>query len=198
MTTALALVAHPDDETLWMGGTILKHKDWNWNILSLCRKEDLDRMPKFQKVCSLYGAKGIISDLEDEDLKPLAINKIVSKIKEVLPEKEFDYLFTHGTNGEYGHLRHEEIHKAVKQMLEQGELTAKKAYSFSYVPGNITAPHDLSLKIPIPNTKADLFVPLTKQEFEKKFMIMNKVYCYQEGIFETLACNDTEAFSELK
>ena len=31
------VVAHPDDETLWAGGTILSHPAWNWYILSLCR-----------------------------------------------------------------------------------------------------------------------------------------------------------------
>ena len=37
---ALVIVAHPDDETIWMGGTILKNKNWKWTILSLCRASD--------------------------------------------------------------------------------------------------------------------------------------------------------------
>ena len=56
---ALCIVAHPDDETIWVGGTILKNKDFNWTILSLCRKNDLGRAPKFRKVCKFYKAKSI-------------------------------------------------------------------------------------------------------------------------------------------
>ena len=28
------IVAHPDDETLWAGGTILKHPEWHWETWS--------------------------------------------------------------------------------------------------------------------------------------------------------------------
>ena len=59
MKKASIVVAHPDDETIWMGGTILKNKYWDWTIISLCRKNDPDRMPKFKKVCAYYGAKAI-------------------------------------------------------------------------------------------------------------------------------------------
>ena len=65
--TALCIVAHPDDETIWMGGTIMKN-NYNWTIICLCRKNDLDRSPKFKKVCDYYKAKSIISDLDDEKL----------------------------------------------------------------------------------------------------------------------------------
>ena len=34
---AAVIVAHPDDETLWAGGTIMMGRDYNWQIISLCR-----------------------------------------------------------------------------------------------------------------------------------------------------------------
>ena len=86
MKNALVIVAHPDDETIWMGGTILKNKNWKWTILSLCRKNDADREPKFMEVCSFYGAEGIISDLDDEKLKPLQVNEVIKKIKQKRPD----------------------------------------------------------------------------------------------------------------
>jgi len=193
-TKALCIVAHPDDETIWMGGTILKHDDWDWTILCLCRKNDSDRMPKFKKVCSFYKAKAIISDLDDETLAPISTEEIIEKINKNLPEKEYDYIFTHGENGEYGHIRHKEIHKAVGEMISSGLLKCNKTYYFSYIPGGLSAPHDPELKIPIPNKDADLFVELDEEIYEDKVKLVTDVYGFQNGIFETLSCNKEEAF----
>ena len=61
----LVVVAHPDDETIWMGGTLLKNlNNWNLTILSLCRKYDKDRAPKFKKVCKILKAKCFMLNLE--------------------------------------------------------------------------------------------------------------------------------------
>jgi len=65
------IVAHPDDETIWMGGSLIKNcvieKDWKVEIISLCRKNDAERAEKFFKVCSFLNAKGFISDLDDSE-----------------------------------------------------------------------------------------------------------------------------------
>lgn len=192
--TALAIVAHPDDETIWMGGMILKNNNWKWTILSLCRKNDKDRAPKFKKVCRYYKAIGIIGDLDDKILKPIRVSNVIKKIKEFLDEKEFDFVFTHGRNGEYGHLRHKEIHKAVRKMIKDGELKCKKAYYFDYKPGENIAPHNSELRIPVPNIKAEENIKLDDKEFNDKFRLIMKVYGFKENIFETLSCHKMESF----
>ena len=195
MKNALVIVAHPDDETIWMGGTILKNKNWKWTILSLCRKNDADREPKFMEVCSFYGAEGIISDLDDEKLKPLQVNEVIKKIKQNLKKINYNYIFSHGENGEYGHLRHKEVHQAVKQMAENKELKCDRIYFFSYVPGEKTAPHDSKLKIPVPDKDSDLLVELNESEYNDKIKIITQIYGFRGNIFETLSCNKKEAFS---
>ena len=191
----LVIVAHPDDETIWMGGTILKNRDWDWTIFSLCRKNDADRAPRFRKVCKYYGAECIIGDLDDEVLQPLAIEEVINKIKEFLPDKKYDYIFTHGENGEYGHLRHKEIHKAVKNMAENGEIKCKKIYYFAYVDGERGAPHDSKIKIPVPSNGAAEILRLDNSTYKDKYKLITQLYGFEKNIFETLSCHEFESFN---
>jgi pentatricopeptide repeat protein len=55
------IVAHPDDETLWAGGTILSHPMWNCFIVSLCRGNDPDRALRFYEALKILKSEGIIS-----------------------------------------------------------------------------------------------------------------------------------------
>lgn len=196
MVKALAIVAHPDDETIWMGGTILEKRDWDWTIVSLCRKNDPDRAPKFHKVCNFYKAKGIISDLDDESLHDLTTQEVVNKIEEVLPEKEFDVIYTHGKNGEYGHKRHREIHEAVKHLRDKKKLLCKQIYFFSYQPGTENVPNIPNLNIAVPYESAEVQVNLSTDNFKKKVMLVNNRYGFGEESFEVLSCNKIEAFDK--
>jgi len=193
---ALVIVAHPDDETIWMGGTIIRNKDWNWTIFSLCRAKDSDRKPKFEKVCGIYNATMIISDLDDENLQPLNIDEVINMIKISLPKKNYDFLFTHGKNGEYGHIRHIEIHDAVKQMAGNGELNAKEIFFFNYKKGeNVPYPQ---LKAPEPISSSDFVLNLDEPELELKKKIIREIYGYpNENGFELMSCNKKESFSSL-
>lgn len=191
--TALMIVAHPDDETIWAGGTIMKNKNWDWTIISLCRKEDLDRMPKFRKVCKHYGARGIMGDLDDEFLQPLEIEEVESKIKQLLPEKKYDYLFTHGENGEYGHLRHKEVHRAVKDLIAKNELISEKVSYFSYIPSDREFMPGLNFALA--DEKANEIVKLDKNICKQKMEIITKMYGFSEKSFESLSCGNLEAFN---
>ena len=59
------IVAHPDDETLWAGGTILSNPSWKCYIVCLCRESDKDRATKFYKTLQILGSEGIMGDLDD-------------------------------------------------------------------------------------------------------------------------------------
>lgn len=180
MTKALIIVAHPDDETIWMGGFILKHKNWDWTILSLCRKHDKDRAPKFKKVCNFYKAKSFMDNLNDTNRKPANIERIIKKIKKHI-KNNYDLIFTHNSNGEYGHIRHKEAHQAVMKMINQKILKPKKLFFFSYY-----------------NAKFNKKIKLTKKEIDLKKKIITKMYGFQKNSFEERHCKDIETFMEVK
>ena len=182
----LVIVAHPDDETIWMGGTLLKNKNkWDTTIICLCRKNDKDRAPKFKKVCKILKAKSHISDLEDERPNKLSQKEIINKIKKFKPNKNYDYIFTHGTNGEYGHIRHKEVHNSVDKMIKNKQLFCNKLFFFSYT---------MKDEICRADKNADKFIKLNDDFLtEKKYLIRN-VYGFDRGSFEEKSSRKIEAF----
>jgi LmbE family N-acetylglucosaminyl deacetylase len=187
---ALVIVAHPDDELIWMGGFILKNKDWNFDIVTLCRKDDLDRAPKFKEVCNELNVNHcMMGDLDDDDLNDVRYEDIFERVKKMVKNDEYDYVFTHGLNGEYGHKRHIEIFKAVNKMIKLRELKCKKVFYFSYRRENG------SCNI---NPSADKLIKLDKNTFSKKKNLIMETYGFPEGGFEEESCRNKEAFNVLE
>ena len=150
--TGLVIVAHPDDETIWMAGTILKFRNVRWTIFCLTRSYDKDRAPRFKKACRALGARGIILDMEDEG--KLSIKQSIPEIKRRIIKQfkgeRFDYIFTHGYNGEYGHPRHKAVCQAVRHLIAKKILKANHFFAFAYRNGRPIKQSDYVLKLPQP------------------------------------------------
>lgn len=188
MKKVLIIVAHPDDETIWMGGTILENQGkWDLTIISLCRKNDKDRSPKFKKVCKLFNAKCFISDLDDSeegDYKKISEHEILERIQQ-FADKEYDLIFTHGENGEYGHIRHIEVHNTVEKMIKNKILGCKQAFFFAYIrKGNYCTI----------NPNANKFINLDDIKTTEKRRIIQEIYGFKKKSFEFKSINKQESF----
>jgi LmbE family N-acetylglucosaminyl deacetylase len=183
------IVAHPDDETLWVGGTILNHPEWKWYIVTLCRGNDADRAPKFYQVLKTLGATGKMGDMDDgPEQLPLDDNNLRKTIIELIPDKSYDLIITHDPSGEYTrHLRHEETSRAVIQLWNDQLIYAPELWTFAYTDGNKTHP-------PKAVKSADIIYRLPAGLWKKKYEIITKMYGFQKNSFEAGATTRDEAF----
>lgn len=183
------IVAHPDDETLWAGGTILSHPLCNWYIVCLCGGSDPDRASRFIKAIKALRAEGAIGDLDDGTsqaaLNPIDIQRT---ILELLPPKHYDVILTHNPAGEYTrHIRHEEVSRAVINLWNASKISTRELWSFAYVDGD-------KEYYPRPDEKATFYRILTPSIWKRKFNIITKTYGFEENSFEAETSPQSEAF----
>jgi LmbE family N-acetylglucosaminyl deacetylase len=183
------IVAHPDDETLWAGGAILTHSEWNCFIISLCRKNDEDREPKFYKVLKILHATGNMGDLDDEpEQKPLSNDEIELAILDLLPQTNFDLIITHSPHGEYTkHLRHEEISKAVISLWNEGKINTKQLWVFAYEDGN-------KAYYPIAIENSSIYKVLENSIWQKKYDLITNIYGFEKESWEAQTTPKAESF----
>ena len=134
---AAVVVAHPDDETLWCGGYILTHPEFNWRIVTLSRASDADRAPKFRQVLQRFGAEGEMADLDDgPEQAPLPAGQVEETTARLLAGNSYDLVLTHGPNGEYTHhRRHAECCRAVVELWRSGGIDTRRLWMFAYEDG---------------------------------------------------------------
>jgi len=190
--TAAMIVAHPDDETIWAGGTVLIHPGWHWTIVSLCRGSDTDRAPKFIRAIQQLGGVSEIGDLDDgTEQLPLSEADVQQMVLSLLPEQHFDFILTHSPHGEYTrHRRHEEIGTAVALLWEKELIRAKEVWMFAYEDGRKGGKDDLPKAI----KTAHLISYLPDDIWRRKYTIVTDIYGFAPESYEADIVMREEAF----
>jgi len=187
--SVVIIVAHPDDETLWAGGTLLSNPSWECFVVCLCRGSDRDRAPKFHTALNELGATGAMADLDDgPDQKPLKAGLIESEILKRLPSRKYDLIITHSPRGEYTrHRRHEEVGKAVIKLWAEQGVSTDALWCFAYEDGD-RAYHPRPIKIDTSYNK------LTPRIWDRKYDIIIRTYGFNEDSWEAATTPRAEAF----
>jgi LmbE family N-acetylglucosaminyl deacetylase len=183
------VVAHPDDETLWVGGTLLMERGWNCRILGLCRAGDPDRAPKFQKAIACLNSTGELYDCDDgPEQRPLPPMEMRQLINRWATGFTFDLVITHGPWGEYTrHLRHEEVFRAVFDLWSTGAIVSKSLWSFAYEDGH-------GSHLPRAICDAHRKTVLSSAALSEKRRIVQEIYGFLSDSWEARAILSVEAF----
>ena len=182
------IVAHPDDETLWAGGTVLVNPDVEWSVHCICRKSDPDRSRKFRNAMKMFKAAGAMGDVYDGLNQEPDRGEVEREIIEIFPGQEYDAVITHSPFGEYTrHARHEEVSRAVIKLFREGYFSARELWMFAYEDGG-------KKYLPRAIEQADVLYELPKDIFEIKYKMITDIFGFQADEYEALVCPKKEAF----
>lgn len=183
------IVAHPDDEILWAGGTILMNPSWHLHVICLCRKSDKERSGRFFQVLKILKSEGVMGDLNDgPEQFALPEADVEQAILDLLPPLSFDLIITHNPNGEYTkHVRHEEISKAVIRLWETGKISTHRLWTFAYEDGH-------KKYYPQAISNASYYHTLPKQIWLAKHRLIHHTYGFKINSWEEETTPTAEAF----
>jgi len=152
----LLCVAHPDDETIFFGGLLLKRRTRPWKVICVtdgnADGQGRKRYGQFRRACAKLG----VEDFEwwgfpDRYEQRLPVDTLALALASLETPTE---VFTHGILGEYGHPHHQDVSVAVHRAFAQHP----RVYSTAY------------------NAYPELRISLSEREYALKTQILTRIY----------------------
>lgn len=150
----LLVVAHPDDDTLFFHTVLKNEKPF---VALMTTGKSLRRMKEFRRAMKYYGVNYTFFPLHSRDERE---NLLLKNVKLVLSRGKFERVYTHGESGEYGHVMHRRVHKAV------------------------TAAFSGEIYTPVTETENALLPPLSRKTVLEKEKIFKEIYRTQIFVLE--------------
>ncbi|NDP21229.1 MAG: hypothetical protein GZ091_09130 [Paludibacter sp.] len=187
------IVTHPDEETLWAGGTILSHPLWNCFVVCLTKANDPELAPRFYNALKVLKAEGVMGNLEEiTDSNPTKELELDRNIVQLLPNTHFDIIITHNSFEENpDNHEHEAVNKAVIRLWQDGIIAADELWTFANIEGNMKY-YPKSLEQP------EVLEQLSKHVWSRKYNIITRIFGFKEKSWEAITTPLTESFWKYK
>jgi LmbE family N-acetylglucosaminyl deacetylase len=155
----LSYFAHPDDETMFLGGTIAyltgcgvevhficatRGEGGDVGDPPICNREDLGRVREEELRCAvdvLGGSSLHFSGFKDPEVGPNGElysftndpRKAAADLKEIILDLRPQVILTHGKDGEYGHPAHVQAHQILGLALDDDPGLSPSVYTPGYL-----------------------------------------------------------------
>ena len=119
--TCVVVGAHPDDESLFWGGRIVKMAQWSWDVTVICCSvpiRDPIRSWKFFDACAVLGVTGKLLPFQE----PHPTQGFDPEMLKLLDLEPYDRIVTHGVEGGYGHPHHVQLHHYIHHTYPHKEI----------------------------------------------------------------------------
>ncbi|NVN94058.1 MAG: PIG-L family deacetylase [Bacteroidetes bacterium] len=187
--TVACIVAHPDAETLWAGGTIMSHPSWKVFVVSVFKGNNPDSASMFNKALKNLKSEGIMGNLDDSSEQKPKDEKLIKKtILNLLPAKHFDMIISHNPSSEFmENSCNEVVGKAVIKLWNSGKISADQLWNFAYEDGE-------KEYYPEAVNPASFYQLLKKEIWMKKYKIITETYGFRQNSWEAETTPRAEAF----
>lgn len=182
MIRALVVFAHPDDETLFFGGTIASRPEVCWELVCVTDggPRARERAAELQRAATALGASKLYQlEFADDPNQRLNATRLEEALKSL---GEFDEVYTHGALGDYGHPHHQDVCLAVHRAFEGHEalwsvatgvlpervtsLSAQAYATKSHIMRDVYEEEHRRFMLALPVTSSEGFVRLSLAELE--------------------------------
>lgn len=177
---ALLVVAHPDDETIFAGGLILRSRETRWTVVCCTDEGNRGRRNEFRHACEFLArhsgnrVEPVCLGLIPRDLGDIDHLALTQALRSYA--LRYDIVFTHNSRGEYGHEHHRVVHRCVINSIGN-----PNTWTFISPGSKNVNQEELRSTIPNGNVPVDLspeILTLKVQAFQECHVSQARLYGY--------------------